>query len=121
MALQTSSVLFCVLPSGKHFLSLAGVFTGGVALYAALGESQAVRQQTAATVWPYVQVTIKDHVRDDQAEFTLELSNVGVGPARMREMQLLFEGEAQRDWAGVLTSILGKSVAERGALRTEAT
>ncbi|AQA17321.1 hypothetical protein BST95_02850 [Halioglobus japonicus] len=33
-------------------LSLAGFFTGAAALHAALNESQAVRQQTAASVWP---------------------------------------------------------------------
>ena len=51
---------FLRLTFWQTLLSLAGVFTGAVALYAALNESQAVRQQTAATVWPYVQYTIND-------------------------------------------------------------
>lgn len=102
---------FLRLTFWQTLLSLAGVFTGAVALYATLSESQAVRQQTAATVWPYVQVTIKDHVRDDQAEFTLELNNVGVGPARMHEMQLLIAGETQSDWGAVLTSLMGPTAA----------
>ena len=104
---------FLRLTFWQTLLSLAGVFTGGVALYAALGESQAVRQQTAATVWPYVQVIIKDHVREDHAEFALEISNVGVGPARMREMQLLIDGSPYRDWQSVLTTLLDDSAASK--------
>lgn len=42
---------FLRLTFWQTILSVAGVFTGAVALYAALTESQAVRQQTAATVW----------------------------------------------------------------------
>ncbi|MFK8043272.1 hypothetical protein, partial [Congregibacter sp.] len=38
---------FLRLTFWQTLLSLAGVFTGGVALYAALSESEAVRQQTA--------------------------------------------------------------------------
>lgn len=96
--------VFLRLTFWQTLLSLAGVFTGGVALYAALGESQAVRQQTAATVWPYVQVTIRDSVRDEQAEFLLEVANAGVGPAKMRDMQLLIDGVVYRNWRAVLAS-----------------
>lgn len=97
---------FLRLTFWQTLLSLAGVFTGGVALYAALGESQAVRQQTAATVWPYVQLMVRDHLREDQAEFALDMNNVGVGPARMRDMQLLIDGRAHGDWRSVLASLL---------------
>lgn len=103
---------FLRLTFWQTLLSLAGVFTGGVALYAALGESEAVRQQTAATVWPYVQLTIRDFVQDDKAAFSLELSNSGVGPAKMREMQLLIDGEVYRDWRAVLTSFLDEEFAQ---------
>ncbi|EAQ97115.1 hypothetical protein [Congregibacter litoralis] len=103
---------FLRLTFWQTLLSLAGVFTGGVALYAALGESEAVRQQTAATVWPYVQLTIRDFVQDDEAAFSLEFSNSGVGPAKMREMQLLIDGEVYRDWRAVLTAFLDEEFAQ---------
>lgn len=104
--------VFLRLTFWQTLLSLAGVFTGGVALYAALGESQAVRQQTAATVWPYVQVTIRDFVQDDSADFLLEVANAGVGPAKMRDMQLRIDGEVYRDWRAVLTSFLDAQTAQ---------
>ena len=75
---------FLRLTFWQTILSVAGVFTGAVALYAALNESQAVREQTAASVWPYVQLTIFDTSDGESASFALSLGNVGVGPARMK-------------------------------------
>ncbi len=46
--------IFVRLTFWQTVLSVAGVFIAIVALYAALIESAAVRQQTAAAVWPFV-------------------------------------------------------------------
>ena len=79
-------------------LSLVGVFIALVALYAALAESDAARKQTAAAVWPFVQLTLHDHLSEFGAEFRISLTNAGVGPARMRSMRVLLKGEPLRDW-----------------------
>jgi hypothetical protein len=68
----------------QTILSVVGVVIAVVALYAALTESAAVRQQTAAAVWPFVQLMIEDYDTGDAAGFSFALTNVGVGPARMR-------------------------------------
>ena len=80
-------------------LSIAGVFTGVVALYVALTESEAVRQQTAAAVWPYVQLSVDDHVTDSDAHFALALTNAGVGPARLEGMRVQLAGTVVRNWS----------------------
>jgi len=59
--LSRSERLFLRLSLWQTVLSLVGVFVAFVALYAALTESEAVRRQTAAGVWPYVQLTINDY------------------------------------------------------------
>lgn len=97
---------FLRLTFWQTILSVAGVFTGAVALYAALNESQAVRQQTAASVWPYVQLTISDTSDGESASFALSLDNVGVGPARMRGAMVTHRGQAVRDWQTVADVIL---------------
>lgn len=89
---------FLRLTFWQTLLSLAGVFTGAVALYAALNESQAVRQQTAASVWPYVQMMTHDTDDGETAHFSLIFENVGVGPARMQSVQLTLDGEALVNW-----------------------
>ncbi len=105
---------FLRLTFWQTLLSLAGVFTGAVALYAALNESQAVREQTSASVWPYVQFMINDRDVEDSAHFALSFDNVGVGPALMQGMRLSLNGVAQRDWETVTRTLLGND-AELGA------
>ena len=89
---------FVRLTFWQTVLSLVGVFIAVVALYAALAESDAARKQTAAAVWPFVQLTLHDHLSETAAEFKITLTNAGVGPARMRSMRVLLKGEPLRDW-----------------------
>ena len=103
---------FLRLTFWQTVLSVAGVFIAVVALYAALTESAAVRQQTAAAVWPFVQFSTQDSDTGESAEFTMSFTNTGVGPARMRTMQLVIDGEPIRDWAHAVTQ-LGGQLTER--------
>ena len=114
---------FVRLTFWQTVLSLVGVFIAIVALYAALSESEATRKQTAAAVWPFVQLTISDHLSENRAEFGISLTNAGVGPARMRSMRVLFFGKPLRDWHHALELIgeegthrLGQSFVSRRVL-----
>ena len=117
---------FLRLTFWQTILSVAGVFTGAVALYAALNESQAVRQQTSASVWPYVQFIINDTSDGNSATFDLSLNNVGVGPARMQGMRVTLNSEVMRDWETLTNTLIpdgvtlgvdyGKSSASRRVL-----
>lgn len=99
--------IFVRLTFWQTVLSVAGVFIAVVALYAALTESAAVRQQTAAAVWPFVQISIADYDSGESAGFTMSFSNAGVGPARVRAVRLIIDGEPMRDWAHVVTHLGG--------------
>jgi len=103
--------VFVRLTLWQTVLSVAGVFIAIVALYAALTESAAVRQQTAATVWPFVQLLIEDFDTEANAGFTVSLSNAGVGPARMSALRLMINGEPSRDWEHAVTLLDGKITA----------
>jgi hypothetical protein len=96
--LAGSERAFVRLTVWQTALSLVGVFIAVVALYAALAESDAARKQTAAAVWPFVQLTVHDHLSANGAEFRVSMTNVGVGPARMRSMRVILDGEPLRDW-----------------------
>jgi hypothetical protein len=110
--LSRAERIFVRLTFWQTVLSVAGVFIAIVALYAALNESAAVRQQTAATVWPFVQLLIEDYDTEANAGFTMSLSNVGVGPARMRALRLIIDGEPIRDWEHAVTVLDGKITAQ---------
>ncbi|MGI9233948.1 MAG: hypothetical protein ACR2RD_09995 [Woeseiaceae bacterium] len=99
--------IFVRLTFWQTVLSVAGVFIAVVALYAALTESAAVRQQTAAAVWPFVQISIADYDTGDSAGFTMSFKNAGVGPARIRTVRLIIDGQPMRDWTHVVEHLGG--------------
>ena len=105
--LSRAERIFVRLTFWQTVLSVAGVFIAIVALYAALTESAAVRQQTAAAVWPFVQMTIADYDSGESAGFTMSFTNAGVGPARMHAVRLIIDGEPMRDWAHAVTQVGG--------------
>lgn len=96
--LSRAERFFVRLTLWQTVLSVVGVFIAIVALYAALTESAAVRQQTAAAVWPFVQFSVEDYDTGDAAGFSMSFRNTGVGPARMQDVRLTIDGEAIRDW-----------------------
>lgn len=93
-------------------LSVAGAIIAVIALYAALTESAAVRQQTAAAVWPYVQFTVEDFDTGDEAGVTLAFSNKGVGPAKLRTATVRIDGVAVRDWDEAIARLGGDPAAK---------
>lgn len=91
----------------QTILSVVGVVIAVLALYAALTESAAVRQQTAAAVWPFVQLMIEDYDTGDTAGFSLALTNAGVGPARMQDVRVSIDGNVTRNWSELVASVDG--------------
>jgi hypothetical protein len=106
--LAGSERAFVRLTFWQTVLSLVGVFIAVVALYAALAESDAARKQTAAAVWPFVQLTFHDHLSENGAVFRISMTNAGVGPARMRSMRVLVDGVPLRNWHQAL-EIIGET------------
>ncbi len=88
-------------------LSVIGAVIAVLALYAALSESAAVRQQTAAAVWPFVQLMIENHDTGDTAGFSFGFTNAGVGPARMQDVRVIVDGKATRNWSELVASVDG--------------
>ena len=86
-------------------LAVAGLFTGAVALYAALTESEAVRKQAQASVWPYAQVLVESSVGAEVPAFSLSLANSGVGPARFYETRVTLDGKTLTSWREVLAHV----------------
>lgn len=98
--------IFVRINIAQTILALAGLFTGAVALYAALVESEAVRKQSAAAVWPYVQLLTWDSLDTGEEVFRLSMTNAGVGPARIETMRLRLKGEAAVTWDEALPALV---------------
>ncbi|MEQ8859291.1 MAG: hypothetical protein RIC56_11655 [Pseudomonadales bacterium] len=105
--LSRTERVFVRLSFWQTVLSVVGVFIAVLALYAALTESEAVRQQTSAAVWPFVQLSIADFDSGEDAGFTLSFTNAGVGPALVRALRVIVDGAPMRDWAQVVVHLGG--------------
>jgi hypothetical protein len=99
--------LFVRMTLWQTILSVVGIFIAIVALYAALKESAAVRQQTAAAVWPFVQLIVEDYDNGESAGFAMSFVNAGVGPARVTGVRLEIDGEPIRGWEHAVTLLEG--------------
>lgn len=88
-------------------LSVVGILVALLALYAALNESAAVRQQTAAAVWPFVQLTIADFDTGEAAGFSIGFTNVGVGPAKVGDVLVSIDGKPAPDWRALVGLVGG--------------
>lgn len=91
----------------QTILSVVGIAIAVLALYAALTESAAVRQQTSAAVWPFVQLMLEDYDSGDAAAFSIAFANAGVGPARMRDVRIRIDGKTTRNWSELVASVNG--------------
>jgi hypothetical protein len=91
----------------QTILSVVGVLIAVFALYAALTESAAVRQQTAAAVWPFVQLMIEDYDTGEEAGFSFAFTNAGVGPARMHDVRVSVDSQVARNWEELVENVGG--------------
>lgn len=108
--LTAAERIFIRINMAQTVLAVAGLFTGAVALYAALTESDAVRRQAAAAVWPYVQLLSWDSIAPGEEFFRISMTNSGVGPARIEAVRLKLEGATATTWAEGLTRVSGGAV-----------
>lgn len=107
LTLSGAERLFVRMTLWQTILSVVGIFIAVVALYAALKESAAVRQQTAAAVWPFVQLIIEDYDTGDEAAFAISFMNAGVGPAKVGGVLLALNGDPVRDWVQAVAVVGG--------------
>ena len=97
--------IFVRLSILQTIIAVAGIFTGAVALYAALSEADAVRKQQAAIVLPEIVVAQSQVIDQDEGFFAWNVFNWGIGPGRVREVRLTYQGEPVTNWNEFLTAV----------------
>jgi hypothetical protein len=101
-------------------LAVIGIFTGAVALYAALNESDAVRKQLDASVWPNIETGNELWTKEAVARreefhgaegplFRFSVLNSGIGPARIASVKITVDGKPQRHWTEAIETLIGPS------------
>jgi len=94
-------------PVRMDFDRLAAVFAVALSIAAilvSLLEVSAARSQQQASVWPYIDMSGS---YSDEG-FQLILTNKGVGPARMGDVNILLDGQIADDLDSAILAILGE-------------
>lgn len=97
--------IFVRLSILQTILAVAGIFTGVVALYAALSEADAVRKQQAASVLPVIVVARSHATGEAEGYFEWNAFNWGIGPGRVQTLRMRHDGETVRSWNDLLERI----------------
>lgn len=99
--------------------------SGTLAVVAAIGalavsavQTHLLQAQVRASAWPYL--TIAESINLDEihhetsgkveykGNYSIRIGNDGVGPARIRAMEVRVDGQARRNWTEALQSLLGR-------------
>lgn len=104
--------IFVRISALQTILAVIAMFTGAVALYAALVEADAVRKQQTASVLPDVSISRTYHDRLGESSFMKILAiNSGIGPGRVMAMKVTVDDQPVRDWAEMLRAIGSEEIA----------
>ncbi|MFC2951355.1 hypothetical protein ACFOOP_05415 [Marinicaulis aureus] len=87
-------------------LAVVGFLVGLIALYAALNEADAVRKQQQASVWPHLEIAVSNNNVVDNEFTMIAVSNKGIGPARIRSVEVLLDDEPVSNWWALLGSLV---------------
>ncbi|GJL90803.1 hypothetical protein [Hyphococcus sp.] len=86
-------------------LAVVGFLVGLIALYAALNEADAVRKQQQASVWPHLDIAVSNNNVIDNEFTTIAVANKGIGPARIRSVEVRLDDAPVSDWWALLGSL----------------
>jgi hypothetical protein len=80
------------LPRLDLVLAISAVFISGVSLYVAIEHGKTERDLVAANSWPFLQASIDAGGGASHDNIQLGLFNAGVGPAKLKWLEVFFDG-----------------------------
>jgi hypothetical protein len=92
----------------------SAVLIGVCALAVSLYEAALMREQQRSEVLPILELsrsyyTSAEGAESDQIRLTLQATNVGIGPARVRDFRVTVDGKPQPTWNAAMQALLGRS------------
>lgn len=88
----------------EYVIGGAAVAISTISLWVALKANDTQDRLLAASTWPIVQFSTGNRLDDGVSAITLTLQNAGVGPARVKSVQIFHNEVAHPDAAALITS-----------------
>jgi hypothetical protein len=90
-------------PRLDRWLSMAAAVGAVCAVAIALYQAALAREQQRASAWPFLAQS-NSYLNGQQ--YTRQIENQGVGPARVRSFQVLVDGKPAHDWSSVVRALI---------------
>ena len=104
--------------SSEKILAVMATVVSACALVVSVFQVQSERKQQYASVWPSLSITVNTQLEDDSTKNTIAfvVSNKGVGPAIVEDVQLWYKGQLCKDESDFSEKIVGNARPENGAI-----
>jgi hypothetical protein len=87
-------------------LGVSAVFISLMSLFLAIQHGRVMEKMVAASTWPYVMVRFSTSNPNGSPHVRLEVSNKGVGPAKVESLEVFYHDVAQPGGEALLQAIL---------------
>lgn len=99
----------------EMMVGISAVVIGVCALGVSLYETSLMREEQRAAVIPLVELSRSYYLEEgedgsENLRLILNLENVGIGPARIRDFRVTVDGEPQPTWRAAMNALLGEDV-----------
>jgi hypothetical protein len=88
-------------------IGLGAVLISAVSLIVAVSSNRTEERLLAASTWPYVQYGTSNRGDDGSDLISLTIDNSGVGPARIKTFEVVYDGKPQPDAMALLKTCCG--------------
>ena len=95
--------------------ALSAVFIGVVALIIGAYQAKVASDQRAASVWPYLEVA-RYSIQGNK--YGLNIVNKGVGPAIIKQMDVLVDGKPMTGWSTAFRTMINEDIDIRSVYST---
>lgn len=90
---------------GRWFEVVVGasaILISAVSLFVAISANRTQERMLAASVWPSLLFSTSNATRDGAPQIGIDLLNRGTGPARVRWLEIQYDGTPLEDWRDLL-------------------
>lgn len=95
---------------GEMLVGISAVVIGLCALGVSLYEAALMREEQRSAVLPLLEISrsyYTDGLDSDRWRLLINVSNVGIGPARVRDFEVRVDGRPYSNWAAALQALTG--------------
>lgn len=105
-------------PVSRHWteiiLSVFAILIAAISLWIAIDTEITNRQLVAEAAWPFVRIYYSARSPDGQPMLSLNVSNAGIGPAKIETLEAFWKGKPYRSSANLLNACCGFGVGQSG-------